>query len=189
MVVMHRPLFWMAVLLLFSGTPLLAQTPAGEISAGWAFLHSLDASNEGLDEFANFPLGFHVGGAGRITDFLGIAGDLGWNRKSQNLFGVDTKLTFTTFSGGPRFYFGDRVTGFVHALFGGIRGDANASFEDQEDSESQTEFMIQPGAGVDFRAGDAVAFRAQFDYQWINAEDTDGNLRFVVAAVFYLGER
>lgn len=29
----------------------------------------------------------------------------------------------------PRFYFGDRVTGFVHALFRGIRGEASASFE------------------------------------------------------------
>lgn len=187
--IMRKSLFLTAALLFCSGAPALAQTPAGEISAGWAFLHSLDAANEGLDEFANFPLGFHVGGAGRITDFLGIAGDLGWNQKSQDFFGVDTKLSFTTFSGGPRFYFGDRVTGFVHALFGGIRGEASASFEGESESESETEFMIQPGGGVDVRVSDSVAIRAQFDYQWINAEDTDGNVRFVVAAAFYLGER
>ena len=52
-----------------------------------------------------------------------------------------------------------------------------------------TEFMIQPGGGVDIRVGDGFAVRMQGDYQWINAEDSDGNLRFVAAAVFYLGER
>jgi opacity protein-like surface antigen len=149
----------------------------------------LDAADSGLDEFETFPLGFHVGGAGRITDSFAIAGDLGWSRKSQDIFGVDTEVTFTTFSAGPRLYFGDRVTGFVHALLGGIRGKGSVSFLGENVSESATEFMIQPGGGVDIRVSDAVAVRLQGDYQWINAEDSDGNIRFVAAAVFYLGER
>ena len=186
---MRKSLIFATVVLFCFGAPLWAQTPAGEFSAGWAFLHSLDAADEGLSEFENYPLGFHVGGAARIADFLGIAGDVGWNQKSQDFLGIDTKLSFTTFSAGPRFYFGDRVTGFVHALFGGIRGKASISFAGESESESETEFMIQPGGGVDVRVSDSVAIRAQFDYQWINAEDADGNLRFVVGAAFYLGER
>ena len=169
--------------------PLSAQTPAGEISGGWSFVHSLDLTDTELDVLANMPLGFVVGGAGRVTDVVGIAGELAWNRKEENLFGFDTRLTVTTYSAGPRLYFGDRVTGFVHALFGGIRAEASVSFLGEEGSESDTELLIQPGGGVDIRAGDHFAVRLQADYQWINAEETDGNLRFVVAAVFYLGER
>jgi hypothetical protein len=177
------------MLLFFSSVPSFAKTPAGEVSAGWAFLRSLDAADEGLSEFESFPVGFHAGGAGRITDSLGIAGDFGWNRKSHDFEGLDTTLSFTTFAGGPRFYFGDRVTGFVHALFGGIRGAATVSFLGDEESDSETNFMIQPGGGVDIRLGEAAALRLQGDYQWINSEGADGNLRFMVGGVFYLGER
>ena len=38
-------------------------------------------------------------------------------------------------------------------------------------SGSATEFMIQPGGGVDVRVTDAFALRLQGDYQWVAVED------------------
>jgi hypothetical protein len=201
---MRRLIFLSVALMFFSGPPLFAQTPAGEVSAGWVLLRSLDAADKGLSEFESYPIGFHLGCAGRIADSVGIAGDFGWNRKSRDvdplaLRGLDatevgdwiSKLSFTTFAGGPRFYFGDRVTGFVHALFGGSRRAETFSLLGGEASESHTYFMVQPGGGVDIRLGDAAAVRLQFDYQWRgDSEGTDGrNLRFVIGGAFYLGER
>ncbi len=139
-----------AAILVGMAMPASAQTPAGEITAGWSYLHSFDERSN----FSNYPLGFHVGGARRITDSLGIAGDFGWNQKQQVLVGgfaaffegCVCKVSFTTFSGGPRFYFGrNGVAGFVHGLFGGIR---RADFGIVGPS-SETKFMIQPGGGLD----------------------------------------
>jgi hypothetical protein len=123
-----------------SGTTLFPQTPAGEVSAGWAFLHRLDAADEGERFFASFPIGLHLGCGVRITDSVGIVGDFGWNRKLQDSDALalrardDTVVgdwissqSFTTFAGGLRLYFGDRgfgrdrATGFVHAIIGGSR--------------------------------------------------------------------
>ena len=193
-----RTLGIVSIVLALSATS-FAQTPAGEVSAGWSYLNSRDLSSDDFDplSLASMPLGFHFGGGARVTDSVGIVGDFGWNRKRESLgneFGtLEAEVSFTTFSGGPRLYFGERVTGFVHVLVGGVRANVDASVDglgfDEGLSESQTELLIQPGAGVDVRVGESFAVRLQGDYQWINAEDADGNLRFVVAGVFYLGER
>jgi hypothetical protein len=144
------------------------------------------------------PLGFYVGGAGRLGRFVAIAGELGWNRKTHfydfepPLTPLERGLSVRTFSIGPRFYFGDRVTVFVHALLGGIRRTSTSSFEGREYSESHSGFMFQPGGGVDFSVSEAVALRAQFDYQigsWYEAEDPVASMRFVVGGVVYLGKR
>jgi hypothetical protein len=106
------------------------------------------------------------------------------------------------------------VTGFVHALVGVIREKATVLepeletifveydysdlvnpfvhdpfVHDPSPERLESAFMIQPGGGVDIRFSGAFAVRLQGDYQWVNAEDTYGNLRFVAGAVFYLGER
>ena len=47
-------------------------------------------------------------------------------------------------------------------------------------------FLVQPGLGVDFRSRGFFGMRLQLDYQWIAKEDFDDNVRFIVAAVFYL---
>jgi hypothetical protein len=205
-----------------SGTTLFPQTPAGEVSAGWAFLHRLDAADEGERFFASFPIGLHLGCGVRITDSVGIVGDFGWNRKLHDgdalaLRARDDTVArdrissqaFTTFAGGPRLYFGDRsfvhdrVTVFVHALFGAsrnsttvireVRGSEATFFESAEIRYvyRQTVFMVQPGGGVDLPLGDAAAVRVQFDCQWRlgTLETNEINLRFMIGGVIYLGER
>jgi hypothetical protein len=177
----------------------------GEVSAAWAFLHSLDAADHGFSYFQSYPIGLQFGGALRIANSVGIAGDFGWNWKSQDVDALalwarnDTevgdwtsRLSITTFAVGPRFYFGDRVTGFVHALIGRSRRAQTEAFPAGEFSEfSYTNFLIQPGGGVDIRFRDAVAVRLQFDYQWLGDDEgtVDRLLRFTIGGVLYLGNR
>ena len=158
-----------------------AHAQSGDFAAGWSFLRSID-----LEE--SFPLGFNVGAAGRITDRFGIAGDFGWNQKGDEFEDiVSLDLTVLTFSAGPRIYFGsERVTGFAHALVGIARAEVAASLLGTEESESNSELLVQPGGGVDLGVTEAFAVRLQGDYQWI--KDSDGNFRFVVAAVFQFGK-
>jgi hypothetical protein len=200
--VMRRWIFLSPVLMLLSGTPSFARTPLGEFSAGWVFLRSLDAADQGNSYFQSYPIGLQLGGALRIANSVGFAVDYGWNRKSQDVDvltlrarndteGGDwiSQKSISTFAVGPRFYFGERATVFVHALFGRSRRAYTSPLADGE--SSHTYFLIQPGGGVDIRLRDAVAVRSQFDYQWVG--DSEGTvertLRFTIGGVLYLGNR
>ena len=163
------------------------QEPDFDASFGWQALHSFD-----IDE--TFPWGINFSGSGRITGWMGIAGDVGWNRKATDTFTngrptsiTDRKLTLAL---GPRFYFGSgRVSGFAHALVGGATGESffETTYPDGifEESEEFSSFLLQPGLGVDIKGSSFFGLRLQLDYQWIAAEKYDDNVRFLVAAVVH----
>ncbi|MGH9324350.1 MAG: outer membrane beta-barrel protein [Vicinamibacteria bacterium] len=157
-----------------------ARAQSGDFSFGWSISKSYE-----LEE--TFPAGFHLGAAGRFTDHFGVAADLGWNQKGdevQNIVSAD--VTLTTFSAGPRVYFGSsRVTGFGHVLFGVARGTLTLAVLGSEERETTTEFLVQPGAGLDFGVSRGFAIRIQGDYQLVS--DIDGNFRFVLAGVLRFG--
>jgi hypothetical protein len=167
------------VLLVLTAAPLRAQS--GDFAAGWSFLHSND-----LEE--SLPIGFHLGLAARFNDWFAIASDFGWNQKGdefEDLVSLD--VTLLTYSAGPRLYFGsDRATGFAHALVGFAYASFSANAFGIDESRSTTEFLAQPGGGVDIRVTEDFGVRLQGDYQWI--KNSDGNLRFVLAAFFRFGE-
>ena len=162
--------------------------PIFDASFGWQPLYSFD-----IDE--SFPWGFNFQGAGRFTDWFGIAGDIGWNStetegffEGRQSFITDRRLSFAV---GPRFYFGSgRVNAFAHALVGGMKSVSFFEFfvdgSTRNDREEFSAFIVQPGLGVDFRSRSFFGLRLQLDYQWVTAEKYDDNVRFVVAAVFYL---
>jgi opacity protein-like surface antigen len=87
---------------------------------------------------------------------------------------LDTRIN--TFMGGPRFSYRPRaVTLFAHALFGG----ADSKLRDEKGgsgfNESNTEFAMAFGGGLDVNLGRHFAIRAaQFDYLPIH---TDVNTR------------
>jgi hypothetical protein len=147
-------------------------------------LHSFE-----IDE--TFPWGVNFSGSGRITHWMGFAGDIGWNRKftstRQNGFPTDITDRKFTFALGPRFYFGaGRVTAFAHGLVGAAASKTffETTFPDGigTDSEEISSFLVQPGLGVDIKGTNNFGFRLQLDYQWIASEDSDDNVRFIIAA-------
>lgn len=162
----------------------IGREPAFDASFGWQMLHSFD-----IDE--TFPWGINISGSGRITRWMGFAGDIGWNRKftSTRINGLPTDITDRklTLALGPRFYFGSgRVSAFAHALVGGATSNTffETTFPDgvATDSEEVSSFLVQPGLGVDIRGSSFLGFRLQLDYQWIASENSDDNVRFIIAA-------
>lgn len=178
---MFRKIAFLAMALLVSGSAFAQDYSRGEVAVGWSVLRDFD-----IDE--TFPEGFHVGGAVNVTSWLGIAGDVGYNTKnfSDDFDLADVDLSVTTYAAGPRFNgrFG-KSTGFGHVLFGGARFSAAGSILGVTDSASDTQFLIQPGGGVDIGMSESVAIRAQGDYLYV--KDSDGEFRFVLGVVFRFG--
>jgi hypothetical protein len=70
----------------FAQPPSGTAPPTFELSAGYQFLHVPDQ---------NFPFGLAVDGA-RHFGLLGVAGEIGWSRDSDDAFGFDVSTNLST---------------------------------------------------------------------------------------------
>lgn len=87
--------------------------PRVEIAGGYSYLH---ASAFGINVSA--PLGFDANTSFNVNTWLGIEGNLAYNRKSES----GAAVSLTSYTVGPRFtYRTGRVAVFAHALVGGER--------------------------------------------------------------------
>ena len=173
----------LAVLLLLAvGAPAMAQdTPGVEISAGYAYMRDKE-----LDE--NFPLGWYADIAGNVSPWLGLVGEVGGSYKTVNFEDVDLKLSVHTLMGGVRLARrGDSATAYVQVLAGAAR----ASISGGGESDSNTDFAVQPGVGVDIRVSDGMAVRIGGDFRRIYGESDPGfgrqhsdEWRFIAGLVF-----
>jgi outer membrane protein with beta-barrel domain len=142
---------------------LTTSSPSYELSAGYQFLH--------LPE-TNFPFGLGIDGAMHFGR-LGLVAEGGWARHSSsdddptigggdftaNMWHVAAGPRFTGFSNRPLWPYGQVLAGLA-ILHASLDLD---DFED--DSETETAFMVQPGFGVTFVAGDGWGIFAQADYR------------------------
>lgn len=174
-----------AVLALAVSAPALAQvTPAVEIGLGYAFLR-----DDEIDE--EFPLGWYADIAGNLTSSLGLVGEIGGSYKTiDSGIGDDTldiKLSVHTLMGGLRLtHRGDGANFFLQVLAGG----AKAKITFLEESDSVTDFALQPGVGLEFGTGGSVGFRIGADYRRIFSEDEGVNQwRATAGFVIRVGER
>ena len=152
--------------------PPTREYPKGDLAFGYALLSLTD-----LDE--TLPVGFNVGAAYNVNRSFGVAVDLGANVKTVN----SARLTFTTFSVGPRFNFrGASATGFAHLLIGGASARVDAGGFGLTVGSG---YLIQPGGGVQFTVGGGDV-RVQLDY--LRLEDSDGGFRFAADYVIGFGE-
>jgi hypothetical protein len=171
-------------LLALASAPAMAQvTPSVEIGVGYAYLR-----DEEIDE--NFPLGWYADIAGNLSDSLGVVGEVSGSYKTISDddpdLDLDIKLSVHSLMGGLRLSRrGDGANLYLQVLAGGAR--ASVSFEGE--SESVTDFAVQPGVGLEFGAGGA-RLRIGADYRRIFSEgESATQWRATAGIVFGSGSR
>jgi hypothetical protein len=148
-----------AAVLLFASTG-SAQT--FDVSGGYAWLHEEDLT---------VPKGWYGAAGFNINDSFGIFGQVSQHKKTINTSGVDVDTTLSIFGGGPRISGNQRdsVTYFAQLMLGGasskasVAGISSAEFKDSN-------FALQPAAGVDVKAGGTIGVRAQGGLTLIKAD-------------------
>jgi hypothetical protein len=163
----------LTAMLLFAATG-SAQT--FDVSGGYAWLHE--------DELT-VPNGWYGAAGFNLNDSFGLFGQLSTHKKTVNSGGVDVDTRLTIFGAGPRISGNQRssVTYFAQVLIGGasskasVAGVSGADFKDSN-------FAVQPAAGVDVKAGGTVGVRFQVGETFIKAEgDTQKELTIFVGIV------
>lgn len=170
-----------AVLAVAVSAPAMAQvTPGVEVALGYSYLRD----NE-IDE--SFPLGWYADIAGNLSDTLALVGEVGGNYKTVSDDvdeELDIKLSVHTLMGGVRLsHRGDGATLFAQVLAGGAR----ASVKFLGESDSVTDFALQPGVGIEFGGG-GTRLRIGADYRKIFSEgESATQWRATAGVVFGLG--
>jgi opacity protein-like surface antigen len=154
------------------------ETPRAEVFAGYSYAHLGD---EDLKYGWNLGVGYHLNQ--RLAVVADASGQYG------SVLGVDVdQLTLT---GGPSGTFGRGrpASLFVHALFGLVRTSAGISVLGVTISESQSDFGMLFGGGVDVKVAAKLAFRIQGDYERIQAEGgSEDGYRLSAGIVLRIGK-
>jgi Outer membrane protein beta-barrel domain len=137
-------------------------SPSYELSAGYQFFH--------LPEM-DFPFGLGIDGAMHFGKF-GLVAEGGWALHSSDddatVAGAEVTTNMWHIAAGPRFTgFSNRpLWPYGQVLVGLAIAHSSFDFDDiEDDSETETAFMVQPGFGVTFVAGDGWGIFAQADYR------------------------
>lgn len=164
---------------LFATTAWAQEVPAGDVSGGYSFVRDQE-----LEE--NFQ-GWVGSAAFNLSPWLGVVGEVGGNYKTLSAFGTDVDLSVHTFAGGVRTSFrgSSSVTPFAQLLVGAARASGSVLGV----SESDTEFMVQPGGGVDVWFQPTVGLRIGGDYRRILEDSGANEFRFHAGIVAAFGKR
>jgi hypothetical protein len=128
----------------------------------------------------NFPFGLAIDGAMHFGNF-GLVAEGGWAMHSSGdddptLGGAEVMTNMWHIAAGPRFTgFSNRPLWPYGQVLAGL-AIAHASFDfdnGEDDSETETAFMVQPGFGVTFVAGDGWGLFGQVDYRRTFFEEDD----------------
>lgn len=168
--------------------PAAAQdTPKAEVSVGYNWLAAKQPSD---DEWTKFPKGWYFDVAGNVSDTLSVVGQITGNYKT---FEDESKTSIHSFMGGIRGSSPGRIRGFGQVLLGGV----SAKIEDEffGIDESETNFALQLGGGVNALGSGNVGLRVGLDYirvftsdDSLVGEDVNG-FRFNVGVTFGIGSR
>jgi opacity protein-like surface antigen len=171
--------------------PAAAQTAAAELSAGYQFTRTPDL---------NLPLGWYVDVAGNVAPMFAVVGEVSGAYKSETIAvgtsSVDATLRLHTFMGGVRVAArtNPRVVPFGQVLVGAARlsGGATASgpaISVLSATDSDTEFALQIGGGVNLMTSGSVGVRLGADYRRIFISDGGENeFRLVAGVVIPFGK-
>ena len=147
-----------------------------DVSGGYAWLHE--------DELT-VPNGWYGAAAFNLTDSFGIFGQISQHKKTLDVGGVDVNTTLSIFGAGPRISGNQRagVTYFAQVMIGGASSKASVSGVSSSEFKDSN-FALQPAAGVDVKAGGTVGVRFQVGETFIKAEsDWQKELTFFVGIV------
>ena len=156
---MKKTLLLMIGLLVFCSPSIAQESKPVDVFGGYQFAHAQPNANGN---------GWNVAVTGNLTHSIGITGDFSGNYESGS--------SLYTYMGGPTFAIRtERVTPFVHALFGGAHADGLDAF------------AMALGGGLDVNAGDHFAVRlVQADWLMFRRSgvSSNGNARVSVGVVF-----
>lgn len=189
---------WTAVLMVATAVPAFAQqglAPAYDVSVGYSLLRDQDLAEQDLAESLH---GWLASVGINFNRWLGVVGEVGGNYKTFEFeppsAGVepDINLSVLSFMGGPRFasHASPSFTPYGQFLLGVARG----SVEFMDESESSSEFAIQPGGGIDIWMIPDIGIRVGADYRRIFIDDLEDDgganeFRFHVGIVIRGGSR
>lgn len=168
--------------------------PKVEVFGGYSYFSADvefdDPFDDDGDDFFDQREGLHGVGfsvAGNFHRNVGIVGDFSYHKREVEIpFGDDIDFSTFSFLFGPRFTIrGDRVEGFAHALFGGVRRKV-------EFFDSDTDFAMGFGVGLDVKATENFGVRLfQVDYIPIRTRDFftlerewEDNVRFQIGLTY-----
>ena len=183
-------LWFLPVLMVLSvsAVPASAQeVSAVELSGGWQLIRVGELFE---DEAEVVPAGWYVDVAGNVTRMLAIVGQVGGNYKSIDVFFDEVDAKAHEFLGGVRVSSraNARVVPFGQFLVGATRFRADSDLLGID--ESETDFALQVGGGVNLMATDRIGIRVGADYLRVFSEDEGTNVfRFVAGVVLPFGMR
>lgn len=160
-------------------------TPAAaagvDVDVAYQYLH---ISSGGSGESA--PAGFAAGITLPLASPWSVVGDFGWNRKSDG----DAKFTPMSIGGGLRYTPASmaQVRPYLQAVAGLEMDKSSVSVLGSSVSNTETNFMLQPGVGGMFGLGNLHAF-VEGDYRWVHATGGSANdLVLRAGIIFNLGK-
>jgi opacity protein-like surface antigen len=151
--------------------------PTFDVTGGYQLLHLFAGSDED-DGGLTFPIGLNLDGAWNFSESLGLAGEIGWARKSDDEDGLDVTYNAFNIGVGPRFTArgNAKVQPYGQLFVGALHFRASAEAAGIDISETDTKFMVQPGVGVNYVAGDGWGVVGAVDYRRVFLdEEEDGN--------------
>jgi Outer membrane protein beta-barrel domain len=187
-----------AVLTLAMAVPAFAQqAPAYDVSVGYSLLRDDELADLDLAETLH---GWLASVGVNFNRWFGVVGEVGGNYGTIEfeplpefpVGPVEIDLKVVSFMGGPRFasHASPSFTPYGQFLFGVARG----TVEFLDESESSSEFAIQPGGGIDIWVIPDIGIRVGADYRRIFIDDIEdgggsNEFRFHVGIVIRGGSR
>ena len=186
------------VLTLAMAVPAFAQlAPAYDVSVGYSLLRDNELADLDVEETLH---GWLASVGFNLNRWLGIVAEGGGNYATIEfqpppefpVGPVEIDLKVLTFMAGPRFasHASPSFTPYGQFLFGVARG----TVEFLDESESSSEFAIQPGGGLDIWVIPDIGIRVGADFRRIFVDDIEGDggsneFRFHVGIVIRGGSR
>lgn len=189
-----RKLLFLAMLVVASASMAFAQSTdraKPEFFAGF----SVNSIDTGIDDAGvvvrngdnrQTGFGFETSGTGYFNNHVGIEGNVDGHFKTKTfdvsatptstIVPIEAKISSYNFMAGPhvRFPSGDsKVVPFVHALVGGNHSKVRGSALGIAFDESDTNFAMKFGGGIDFGVSEHVGIRVSADYNPVFERDNN----------------
>ena len=143
-----------------------ADYPTWEVTGGYQLLHVPDQT---------FPFGLNLDGAWNVSRPLGLVGEIGWAMDSEDEGNVDVDFHVWNFGVGPRWTMRHAATvwPYVQVLAGAVHARASAEVAGIDVDDSDTRFMLQPGAGVNVMVADGLGVVGAVDYRRVFLDEDE----------------
>jgi hypothetical protein len=164
-----------------------AQTSRVEVSGGYAITHAADQL---------LPFGWSADIATNLNRTWSMVGEVSGAYKviEDEDLGVDVNLSLYSLGAGARWSsrVAPRIVPFVQVLAGAARVSAKAEMLGRKIGDALTNFMLQPGGGVNVKMNEAFGLFGQMDYRRVfldeqeDRESGNNHFRVIVGVRFGL---